>query len=145
MEWVENLPTFNAICNATSAILLTSGYLFIRRRQIQQHRLCMLLALVASILFLAGYLTYHSFHGTTRFPDIGLPRTVYLTILTTHTVLAVVVAPMVIVTLLRALRERFDRHRAIARWTLPIWLYVSVTGVLIYFFLYVWYPTGRTS
>jgi len=145
MEWVENLPTFNAICNATSAVLLTSGYLFIRRRQIQQHRLCMLLALVASILFLAGYLTYHSFHGTTRFPDIGLPRTVYLTILTTHTVLAVVVAPMVIVTLLRALRERFDRHRAIARWTLPIWLYVSVTGVLIYFFLYVWYPTGRTS
>ncbi|RMG22662.1 MAG: DUF420 domain-containing protein [Armatimonadetes bacterium] len=145
MEWVERLPTFNALCNASSAALLITGYLFIRQGRIAQHRLCMLSALAASLLFLAGYLTYHAYHGTTRFPDLGLVRTVYLTILTTHTILAIAIVPMVVMTLHRAFTARFDRHKAIARWTLPLWLYVSVTGVLIYFFLYVWYPTGATS
>ncbi|MEW5882745.1 MAG: DUF420 domain-containing protein [Armatimonadota bacterium] len=144
MEWLDRLPTLNALFNLTSACLLVAGYTFIRRRRIAQHRLCMLGALGASTLFLVGYLTYHAHHGTTRFTGEGAVRAVYFTILLTHTVLAAVVAPMAVVTVFLAFRERFDRHRRLARWTLPIWLYVSVTGVVIYLFLYVWYP-GRAS
>ncbi len=105
----------------------------------------MLGALGASTLFLVGYLTYHAHHGTTRFTGEGAVRAVYFTILFTHTVLAAVVAPMALVTVFLAFRERFDRHRRLARWTLPVWLYVSVTGVVIYLFLYVWYPARASS
>lgn len=145
MEWLDRLPTVNAALNFTSTCLLVLGYAFIRRRQVAQHRLCMLGALAASVLFLVGYLTYHAHHGTTRFEGEGLVRAVYFLILVTHTVLAGVVAPMAVATVFLAFRERFDRHRRLARWTLPIWLYVSVTGVVVYLFLYVWYPARAGS
>ena len=137
--WV--LPHFNAFLNASSFVLLTSGYLFIRRGRVQAHRNCQLAAIGTSILFLISYLTYHSQHGTTRFTGQGIARPVYFTILTTHTILAVVIVPLVIITVRRALRRDFDRHRRIARLTLPLWLYVSVTGVLVYFMLYHLYPS----
>lgn len=145
MDWLDRLPTVNAALNFTSACLLVAGYRFIRKRRIAQHRLCMLGALLASTLFLAGYLTYHFHHGTTRFSGEGPIRAVYFAILITHTVLAAVVAPMALATVYLALRERFERHRRLARWTLPVWLYVSVTGVVIYLFLYVWYPVRPSS
>jgi putative membrane protein len=145
LEWVDGLPTANALLNLTSACLLVIGYGFIRNRRVAQHRLCMLGALVASTLFLAGYLTYHYHHGTTKFTGEGTVRAVYFTVLITHTVLAAVVAPMALLTVFLAFRERFERHRRLARWTLPVWLYVSVTGVVIYLFLYVWYPARASS
>jgi len=135
------LPHLNAALNASSFILLISGYFFIRRRRVIAHRNCQLAALTASILFLISYITYHQHHGTTRFTGQGMARTVYFTILTTHTILAVVIVPFVIVTLLRAWRGDFLRHRALARWTLPMWLYVSITGVLVYLMLYHLYPS----
>jgi uncharacterized membrane protein YozB (DUF420 family) len=130
------LPALNAVLNSLSAILLTSGYVMIRRGNTQQHHRFMIAAFVTSILFLISYLTYHYSAGTTRFPGTGIIRTVYFAILTTHTVLAAAVPILAIITLVRAQRQQFDRHRRIARWTLPIWLYVSVTGVIIYFMLY---------
>lgn len=133
---INALPTLNAILNATAATLLICGYLFIRRGRIQAHRRCMLAAFVVSVLFLVSYLTYHAQVGSRRYPGTGTIRTIYLTILFTHTVLAAVVPPLAIVTLWRALHERFDRHVAIARWTLPLWIYVSVTGVIVYVMLY---------
>jgi uncharacterized membrane protein YozB (DUF420 family) len=130
------LPTVNAALNATAAVLLMVGYVFIRRGRIAQHRVCMIAAFVVSTLFLISYLTYHAQAGSKRFAGAGTIRTVYLSILLTHTVLAAAVPFLAIITLWRALAARFDRHVRIARWTLPIWLYVSVTGVIVYLMLY---------
>jgi uncharacterized membrane protein YozB (DUF420 family) len=133
---VTDLPLLNACLNATSAVLLLAGYRFIRRGQRDHHRACMLAALAVSTLFLASYLTYHVQVGSVPFQRHGPIRVVYFTILLTHVVLAIVIVPLALVTASRALAGRFDRHRAIARWTLPLWLYVSVTGVVIYLMLY---------
>src|SRR5271169_3520301 len=121
------LPTLNATLNATSAVLLALGYRFIRRRQIAAHRVCMVAAFCVSVVFLVSYLVYHVQVGSVRFTWTGWVRGLYLTILATHTVLAALVPPLAIVTLSRAVRARFDRHRRIARWAFPIWFYVSVT------------------
>ncbi len=134
------LPALNAVLNATSAVLLVGGWVAIRGRRVAVHRACMVAALVTSVLFLASYLVYHAHAGTTRFPGTGLARIVYFTILGTHTPLAALVPVLAIVTLSLALRGRFERHVRVARWTLPIWLYVSVTGVVIYMMLYHLYP-----
>ncbi len=133
---LSDLPAVNASLNATAAVLLVVGWLLIRRRLWRAHRAVMLSAFGCSILFLTSYLVYHAQTGTHRFPGTGAARTVYLTILATHTVLAAVVPFLASITLFRALRRRFTKHRAIARWTLPIWLYVSVTGVVVYWMLY---------
>lgn len=130
------LPSVNAALNATAAVLLVLGYILIRRGKREAHRAVMLTAFGCSVLFLISYLTYHYLAGSTRFPGTGTVRTIYLAILLTHTVLAAAVPFLAAITLFRALRGRFARHRAIARWTLPIWLYVSVTGVVIYWMLY---------
>ena len=140
-EYVPFLPHLNAVLNTTSALLLLSGYRFIRLGRIQAHRNCQVTAVVTSSLFLISYLTYHYYHGATRFAGQGIVRPVYFTILITHTILAVVIVPMIIVTLYRAARADFVRHRRIARWTLPLWLYVSVTGVIVYLMLYQIYPS----
>ncbi|HEY7914145.1 MAG TPA: DUF420 domain-containing protein [Blastocatellia bacterium] len=135
------LPTLNAILNATSGLFIIAGYLFIRRRNIEAHRNCMIAAVSASILFLISYLIYHFNVGATSFRGEGLARPVYFFILITHTVLATIIVPFVIVTLRRALKGQYDRHRKIARWTFPMWLYVSVTGVIVYLMLYHLYPS----
>ncbi|HEY6119266.1 MAG TPA: DUF420 domain-containing protein [Pyrinomonadaceae bacterium] len=140
-DFVFFLPHLNAFLNASSAVLLLAGYSFIRRGKISAHKRCQLSALTASILFLISYLTYHYFHGATRFPGQGIARPIYFTILISHTILAIVIVPLVVVTLTRALRGDFQRHRRIARITLPLWLYVSVTGVLVYLMLYHLYPS----
>ncbi len=132
----QDLPTVNAVLNASAAALLVWGYALIRRRRIQSHKRVMLAAFSVSVLFLVSYLVYHSQAGTVRFQKTGAIRTVYLSVLLTHTVLAAAVPVMAGITLVRGLRGRFDRHRAIARWTLPVWLYVSVTGVAVYWMLY---------
>jgi uncharacterized membrane protein YozB (DUF420 family) len=136
------LPAVNAALNALSACFAVSGYLYIRRGEVASHRRCMLSAICASALFLVGYLVLRAIAGLTRFSGEGWIRPVYFSILFSHTVLAAVIVPMVLLTLTRALRRDFDRHRRIARWTLPLWLYVSVTGVLIYWLLYHLYPSG---
>jgi uncharacterized membrane protein YozB (DUF420 family) len=133
---VHDLPTLNAALNGTAAILLVAGYRLIRAGKREAHRKVMLTACAVSVLFLISYLAYHFQVGSVRFQKTGPIRTVYLTILFTHTVLAAAVPVLAIITLSRALKERFDKHRAIARWTLPIWLYVSVTGVVVYWMLY---------
>jgi uncharacterized membrane protein YozB (DUF420 family) len=129
-------PAINATLNGTSAILLLAGRWFISRGRMAIHRAFMVAAIVTSSLFLISYLYYHWHVGSVHFQGQGWSRPVYFTILITHTVLAAVIVPLVIITLTRALRERFDRHRAIARWTFPLWLYVSITGVVIYLMLY---------
>lgn len=129
-------PALNATLNGTSAVLITVGRALIRRGRVLAHRTCMIAAVVTSSLFLISYLYYHWNVGSVRFQGQGWIRPVYFAILLSHTVLAAAVVPLVIVTLARGLRERFDRHRKIARWTYPIWLYVSVTGVVIYLMLY---------
>ena len=131
-----SLPTLNAVLNGASAVLVASGIVLIRRQRREAHKFVMLGAVLTSALFLTSYLVYHAHAGVMRFAAQGWPRLVYFTILTSHTVLAAVVVPLVLVTLVRALRGRFDRHRASARWTYPVWLYVSVTGVVIYLMLY---------
>ncbi|MEW5700881.1 MAG: DUF420 domain-containing protein [Candidatus Zixiibacteriota bacterium] len=136
------LPSLNAVLNGASAALLLLGYLCIRNGQRTRHRAFMLAALGCSLLFLISYLTYHSQTGVTRFAGTGWSRPFYFAVLWTHTVLAVVIVPLVIITLRRAWRGDYTRHRPLARVTLPLWLYVSVTGVLIYFMLYHWFP-GR--
>lgn len=130
------LPHLNAGLNGVSAVLLTAGFLLIRRRRIAAHRACMIGAFVASVVFLASYLIYHYQVGSVRFQGTGTLRAVYLTILVSHSLLAAAVPFLALATLWRALRRRFDRHVAIARWTLPIWLYVSLTGVAVYGMLY---------
>jgi uncharacterized membrane protein YozB (DUF420 family) len=140
-DFVSYLPHVNAVLNSSSALLLLSGYRFIRAGRIAAHRACQIGALVVSALFLASYLTYHYYHGTTRFQGAGIVRPIYFTILTSHTILAVVIVPLIAITLYRALRLDFVRHRKIARITLPLWFYVSVTGVAIYVMLYHLYPS----
>lgn len=130
------LPTLNAILNSTCAVLLVAGLVAIKRKRRTLHIRCMLAATGVSVLFLASYLTYHAVHGATRFPGTGFIRPVYFTILLTHTVLAAAVVPLVLTTLYRAARGRFEAHRRLARLTWPVWMYVSVTGVAIYVLLY---------
>lgn len=133
---VHDLPAVNATLNATAGVLLVWGYILIRRRSIAAHRKVMLAAFATSTVFLALYLIYHYNVGSVRFTRTGGIRTFYLSLLASHTVLAALVPPLAIVTLSRGLRERFDKHRQIARWTLPVWMYVSVTGVMVYWMLY---------
>ena len=133
---VTDLPALNAILNASSAVLLATGYVLIRRGRRDAHKRVMLAALASSALFLTSYLVYHAQVGSVRFRGQGAVRTLYFTILLTHTVLAVAIVPLVATTLVPALRGRFDRHRRLARITLPLWAYVSVTGVVIYWMLY---------
>jgi uncharacterized membrane protein YozB (DUF420 family) len=129
-------PVLNASLNGTSAVLLLVGRGLIKRGRMAAHRAVMITALVSSSLFLISYLYYHAHVGSVHFQGQGWSRPVYLSILISHTILAAAIVPLVIITLSRALQERFDRHRAIARWTFPLWLYVSVTGVVIYLMLY---------
>ena len=136
MPELTDLPTVNATLNATSAVLLVIGFVLIRRRRIAAHRAVMIAAFCCSVLFLVSYLTYHYQAGSVRFQGTGGVRALYFAILLSHTVLAAAVPFLAVITLVRALRQRFDRHRAIARWTLPIWLYVSLTGVAVYWMLY---------
>jgi uncharacterized membrane protein YozB (DUF420 family) len=136
----SDLPAVNASLNALSAVLLSFGFYFIKRKNIPAHRKCMLSAVVTSALFLTCYLIYHAKAGRTVFKDPEWFRPIYLVLLLTHTVLAVVIVPMILITVFRALRERFDKHKKIARWTWPLWMYVSVTGVIIYFLLYQIFP-----
>jgi uncharacterized membrane protein YozB (DUF420 family) len=133
---VHDLPAVNATLNAISGVLLFAGYLFIRARKIAQHRRCMIAAFITSSLFLICYIVYHAQVGSVRFTRQGFVRTLYFTVLITHVTLAATVLPLAIVTLSRGLKARYPQHRRIARWTLPIWLYVSVTGVLVYVLLY---------
>lgn len=133
---VYQLPTLNAALNSLSAVFLFVGFLFIKARNRGAHRACMLAACACSVLFLASYLVYHYQVGSVPFRGAGAVRVLYFAVLISHTTLAAVAAPLALITLIRALRERFDAHRRIARWTLPIWLYVSVTGVIVYAMLY---------
>ena len=130
------LPALNAFLNGTAAVLILIGIYLIKTGRQRAHRAVMISAFIASSLFLISYVTYHLHIGSKHFPGQGLARTVYFSILLTHTVLAIVVVPLVLVTLTRGLKGRIDRHRPIARWTYPVWLYVSVTGVVIYLMLY---------
>jgi putative membrane protein len=133
---VHDLPAVNATLNALSGVLLAIGYFFIRARQIDRHRQCMIAAFVTSSIFLVSYIAYHAQVGSVRFTRQGFVRPLYFSILITHVTLAAAVLPLAIITLSRGLRAQYPRHRAIARWTLPIWMYVSVTGVLVYVLLY---------
>ena len=143
---ITDLPAVNACLNGLSAILLGVGYYHITHKNVLAHRYCMVGAFVASTLFLACYITYHSYlgfvlhRGPTVFKNPAWFRPIYLAILLTHTLLAIVILPMAIITLVRALKQRFDQHRRIARWTWPVWMYVSITGVLIYLLLYQVFP-----
>ena len=142
-DYISQLPHLNAFLNTTSAILLITGYRFIRKGRIAAHRNCQVSAFITSVLFLISYVTYHYYHGDTKFLGQGLVRPFYFTILITHIILAIVIVPLVLITLTRAARGDFVRHRRIARWTLPPWLYVSVTGVIVYLMLYHLYPGGK--
>ena len=133
--WVAALPAWNAVFNSLSACCLGAGYLRIRRRQIEQHRAFMLGATVFSTLFLISYVTYHSYHGDTRFLGQGWIRPVYFTILISHIGLSMVALPLILTTLYLALGRRFPIHRRVARWAFPVWMYVSVTGVLVFLIL----------
>jgi uncharacterized membrane protein YozB (DUF420 family) len=135
------LPHVNALLNATSGLLLLAGFYFISRRRINAHLRCMTAAFAVSCIFLVSYLVYHYQHGDTKFTGEGFIRPIYLTILATHVILAIVIVPLVLVTLWRAWRGDFVRHRRIARWTFPLWLYVSATGVVVYLMLYHLYPS----
>jgi uncharacterized membrane protein YozB (DUF420 family) len=142
MNWPYDLPAFNAFLNSTSAVLLIVGYSAIRRRRVGLHKTCMLTALGVSTLFLASYLYYHfavKRGEPTSFPGEGLVRLVYFAVLLSHTVLAVVAAPLALFTAYQGLTGRLLMHVKIARWTLPIWLYVSITGVVVYWMLYLLY------
>jgi uncharacterized membrane protein YozB (DUF420 family) len=138
---LSDFPALDATLNATSALLLALGYVFIRNRRILGHKICMISACGTSSLFLVCYLWYHAHHGVTRFTGQGAIRPVYFTLLVSHTILAAAIVPLVLVTLNRAWRRRFESHKRIARWTLPLWLYVSITGVIVYWMLYRLYPT----
>ena len=137
---LDSLPTVNATLNALATCFIVAGFVHIKRGNKKAHIVCMVSALVVSAAFLTCYLIYHYAHPTTEFAHDGWPKTVYFLILFTHIPLAAAVVPMVLMTVIPALRQRFDRHKRVARWTLPVWLYVSVTGVLVYLMLYVWFP-----
>ncbi|HZO80204.1 MAG TPA: DUF420 domain-containing protein [Candidatus Binataceae bacterium] len=136
----DKLAPLDAILNATAAALLVGGFIAIRRRRVHAHRAFMLSAFAVSIAFLISYCIYHYHVGDVRFGGQGWARPVYFTILISHISLAAVIVPLVLITLARALRGRFARHRAIARWTLPLWIYVSITGVIVYLMLFQLYP-----
>lgn len=133
---LSDLPHLNAALNSGGAVLLVTGYLCIRRKKITAHRACMVSAFLLSATFLVSYVVYHARVGSVRFPGQGWIRPVYFSILISHTALAAAIVPLVLTTLYRAARGQFDRHRRIARWTLPLWLYVNVTGVAVYLMLY---------
>jgi uncharacterized membrane protein YozB (DUF420 family) len=143
MNPVMFFPPLNASLNALSGIFLLIAYVHIRNRRIAQHRRFMLAACATSVLFLACYVTYHTLRGgvVTTFAGTGGWRTLYLSILTSHTILAVVIVPLAILSVINGLKMRVPQHRRVARWTFPLWMYVSVTGVLVYFFLYHWFPS----
>lgn len=133
---VTSLPAVNATLNFTSAVLLVLGYRFIRQKRIGPHVACMITAVATSTLFLVSYLYYHAHAGGTRFPGTGLSRTAYLAILISHTALAILIVPFILRTLYLAAKKRYKEHEHVARVTLPLWLYVSVTGVIVYWMLY---------
>ena len=133
-------PALNATLNGTSAILLLTGRVLIAKGRMAAHRACMIAAVVASLLFLGCYLYFHAHVGNIRFLGEGWSRPVYFSILLSHTVLAITIVPLAVITLSRGLRARYDKHRRIARWTWPLWMYVSITGVVVYFMLYQWFP-----
>jgi len=138
---LHDLPAVNGTLNGLSAILLTAGYVFIKKKNMRAHRNCMIGAFVTSVIFLMCYLTYHIFvHHVTIFKNPAWFRPIYLTILFTHLVLAIAIVPLVLMTLNRAFKERFELHKKIARWTWPLWMYVSVTGVAVYLILYQIFP-----
>lgn len=143
---IHDLPAVNASLNALSAIFLTAGFICIKRGNKIAHRNCMISAFCVSVIFLICYLTYHTWlavvlhQGPTRFLEPKWFRPIYLVILITHTILAAVIVPLILITLSRALREKFDRHKKIARWTWPLWMYVSITGVVVYLLLYQIFP-----
>jgi putative membrane protein len=137
---ISDLPAVNACLNGASTVLLTLGFIFIKQGKKEAHRNCMVGALITSTVFLACYLVYHSFAGRTTFLNPQWFRPIYLAILLTHTILAVVIVPMVLITVFKAIQQKWDSHRKIARWTWPIWMYVSVTGVVIYLLLYQIFP-----
>jgi putative membrane protein len=140
MTW-HDLPASNAFFNGLAGVFLGFGYYFIKRGKKIAHRNCMISAVVSSALFLTGYLIYHfGYHGLTKFQEPQWFRPIYFTLLFTHLVLAIAIVPMIIITLSHALRQRFDKHKIIARWTWPLWMYVSVTGVIIYLLLYQIFP-----
>lgn len=139
-EQYAYFPALNATLNGTSAVFLLTGRVLIARGRMAAHRFCMIGAVVASSLFLGCYVFFHYKVGNILFLGQGWSRPVYFTILTSHVILAIVIVPLAIVTLSRGLRARYDRHRAIAQWTWPLWMYVSITGVLVYFMLYQWFP-----
>lgn len=145
MTAVEFFPPLNASLNALSGVLLLIGYFLIRRKKIQAHKRFMLAACTSSVLFLICYVTYHTIRGgvVTKFAGTGMWRTIYLSILTSHTILAVVILPLAILSVYNGLKMRVPQHRRVARWTFPLWMYVSVTGVLVYFFLYHWFPSAH--
>jgi uncharacterized membrane protein YozB (DUF420 family) len=151
MEYIHIFPHLNASLNALSTILLITGFVLIRRRMIPQHRLVMLSAAAVSALFLVGYLTHHALRtyyfglGPTRFEHQGLIRPIYFTILTSHTILAAVVGPFVLLTLYRGLKGQYEQHRKLARLVFPVWLYVAVTGVVVYLILYQLYPAASAA
>ena len=142
---VQELPALNASLNGLSTFFIVLGLVFIKSERKQAHIVCMSLALLTSALFLTSYLYYHFHVPVTRFTHGGWPRTIYFIILFTHIPLATIALPLVFMTVIPALRARYDRHRQLAKWTTPIWLYVSVTGVLVYFMLYVWYPAAPAA
>lgn len=133
-------PALNATLNGTSAALLVAGRVLIARKRIAAHRACMIAAVTASGLFLCCYLFFHFKVGNILFLGQGWARPVYFTILISHVTLAIVIVPLAIITLSRGLKARYDKHRAVARWTWPLWMYVSITGVIVYFMLYQWFP-----
>jgi uncharacterized membrane protein YozB (DUF420 family) len=139
-EQYTYFPALNASLNGTSAVLLLTGRMLIAKRRMAAHRVCMIAAVAASALFLICYLFFHWKVGNILFLGQGWARPVYFAILISHVTLAIVIVPMTIVTLSRGLKARYDKHRAIARWTWPLWMYVSVTGVIVYFMLYRWFP-----
>ena len=142
---LNDLPVLNATLNGISALLIVSGFVMIKKEHKRAHALCMVGAIVTSALFLASYLTYHFLKAghVTYFTTPGWPKALYFFILGTHTPLAVLVLPMIAFTVIPALQQRFDAHKRMARWTLPVWLYVSVTGVLVYLMLYIWFPSAK--
>lgn len=149
MDPLQIFPHLNALLNASSGVFLICGFVFILKKRIHAHRFCMLSASIISALFLVSYLSHHALRtyyfglGPTRFAGDGLSRPIYFTILTSHTVLAAILGPFVVATLYRALKGRFDAHRRLARLVYPVWLYVSITGVIVYLMLYQIYPAAR--
>jgi len=138
---IHDLPAVNASLNALATVFLTLGFIFIKQQKKDAHRNCMIAAFITSTVFLACYLTYHfSVTAVTKFQGQGIVRPIYFIILITHIILAVVIVPMILMTMSRALKARWEHHKKIARWTWPLWMYVSVTGVIVYLMLYQWFP-----